>query len=227
MTESAGRFSLHDPKTAILARVIREKALSPTRRLLVVGCGNGVEAATLATVLNCEVTGIDIDARFEPEAIQFARLQRGDALALEFANEFFDVVYSYHALEHMTNPRKAVSEMRRVLKKNGICCVGTPNRSRLVGYLGSKDATLSQKFQWNWNDWKARITGRFRNELGAHAGFTENELRNILESNFAEAEPVTVRYYRELYSTKRQVLDMLIGLGLSRLVFPSVYFVCR
>jgi hypothetical protein len=88
MTESAGRFSLHDPKTAILARVISEKALSPTRRLLVDGCGDGVEAATLVTVLKCEVTGIDLDARFEPEAIQIARLQRGDALALEFADGF-------------------------------------------------------------------------------------------------------------------------------------------
>lgn len=59
-------------------------------------------------------------------------LQRGDATSLDFADGRFDCIYSFHALEHIPDYRKALQEMRRVLAPGGTYCIGTPNRLRLV-----------------------------------------------------------------------------------------------
>jgi SAM-dependent methyltransferase len=44
----------------------------------------------------------------------------GDAHFLPFADQRFDVVFSYAVLEHLYNPFLALSEVKRVLKPNGI-----------------------------------------------------------------------------------------------------------
>ena len=95
---------------------------------------------------------------------------------LRFENNEFDLVYSFHVLEHISNPVKAISEMNRVLKDNGYLLMGTPNRNRLIGYVSSANTTFKEKLRWNMIDWKAKLKGKFRNELGAHAGFSKIEL---------------------------------------------------
>src|SRR5262245_14516445 len=161
-----------DRKTGALAGIIREHIQRPVRRLLVVGCGAGQEAAVLAAALETEVVGIDLKAAFHPEAAAAVELRRGDATCLEFEDRCFDFVYSFHVLEHIPDWNRALREMRRVLSEGGAYCVGTPNRERWVGYLGSQDTTWRQMLSWNVNDWTDRACGRFRNELGAHAGFS-------------------------------------------------------
>ena len=139
-------------------------------RILVVGCGSGLEAAILAQRLGAKVTGIDVMTSFDPIAARHARLLTCDARSLPFRAETFDYVYSFHALEHIPQPSLAVREMHRVLRPDGGFFVGTPNRSRLVGYVGSKGATLRQKIAWNTIDWRARLRGQFRNDLGRTPG---------------------------------------------------------
>lgn len=41
-------------------------------------------------------------------------------------NNSFDYIICYHVLEHITNDTKAMSELYRVLKTNGICYIQTP-----------------------------------------------------------------------------------------------------
>jgi ubiquinone/menaquinone biosynthesis C-methylase UbiE len=220
-------FSHPNPKTVILANAIRGEMSRKPANLLVVGCGSGIEAATLACELNCPVIGIDIQTNFDPEAMKFAMLKQGDATRLEFQDGEFDVVYSFHALEHIHDDRLAVSEMKRVLKPDGLLCIGTPNRSRLIGYLGSQGVGWVTKFWWNFIDWKARLLGRFRNEFGAHAGYTEDELRTILVRSFNDVRSITDNYYFSLYSSQRTLIGILKKSGMSRLLFPSIYFLCR
>lgn len=47
---------------------------------------------------------------------------------LDFADEFFDIVFSNEVLEHVENDVLAVSEAYRVLKKGGLFVIFTPNR---------------------------------------------------------------------------------------------------
>jgi ubiquinone/menaquinone biosynthesis C-methylase UbiE len=215
---------LDDPKTQVLADLIRGHCTTVPDTILVVGCGNGIEAAVLGGSLGARVTGIDLETDFDERALRLADLKYGDATNLEFADESYDFVLSFHALEHIPDFRKALSEMRRVLRPSAGWLIGTPNRDRLVGYLGSRDATLRQKLEWNFADWSAKFRGRFRNEMGAHAGFTTAELAGELTSVFGSVKNITGTYYRALYPRRKRLVGVVLDSGMARWLFPAVYF---
>ncbi len=230
MTEFAGNHQnvdFADPKTVILADIMCQQEDSTPSRILVVGCGKGIEAAVLAQYLGASVTGIDIVADFDARACMFADLRCGDATQMEFSDESFDFVYSYHALEHIPDFRAALREMRRVLRRDGGWMIGTPNSQRIIGYLGSKDASTVEKLQWNLIDWNAKLHGRFRNELGAHAGYAKEELRCELVGVFSQVTDITLDYYRNVYSGKRSLIETIVRIGAASWLFPSIYFIGR
>lgn len=215
---------LTDSKTETVAALISEFHTKRIKKLLVVGCGSGLEAAILAQRLGAEVTGIDIEEKFDPTALASCELKKGDAMALEFGHERFDFIFSYHALEHIDEPRIALREMHRVLKPGGGFWVGTPNKERLVGYIGGKNTSFSEKIRWNILDWRMRLTGKFENKLGAHAGFTQKELGDLLRSVFATVDDRTFEYFTRIYPGKRRLIESIEKSGLSRPLYPSVYF---
>jgi ubiquinone/menaquinone biosynthesis C-methylase UbiE len=221
---SVAQVRFKDHKTEAVSSVIRRHLPTGFKRLLVVGCGTGLEAAVLAQQFGAAVTGVDLFDTFDPRAAETVDLRIGDAMSLDFDDETFDFVYSYHALEHFTDPDRALAEMRRVLCPDGHYCIGTPSRSRVIAYLGSKSATTADKIRWNASDWKARLQGRFRNEYGAHAGFERSELREMLQRTFQRAEDVTLEYYLAQYPRHRHAISLLESTFLSHLVFPSIYF---
>jgi ubiquinone/menaquinone biosynthesis C-methylase UbiE len=214
----------HDPKTSLLADMVQDRQDIVSLKLLVVGCGEGNEAAVLAQRLGATVTGIDIVSHFDPRAAVLVDLREGDATRMEFDDESFNFIYSFHALEHIGDYRAALREMHRVLKPGGGYLIGTPNRSRLIGYLGSKNTSVADKVLWNMADWKAKLSGKFRNELGAHAGYTLSELQAELEKVFACADNITSEYYLRLYASWRPLIFLLCRTGLWQQLFPAIYF---
>lgn len=210
-------------KTLSFARIAHER--SRTRRIdsiLVVGCGDGAEAQLLFEYFGCRVTAIDVVEELEPrKGVDF---QRMDAREMTFGPESFDLVYSFHALEHIVPAEQVVSEIRRVLKPGMPFCLGTPNRRRVVGYLGSADATFAEKVRWNVTDWRARLAGRFRNELGAHAGFTEQELF-ALGSRIGPTAIVSDEYYRRIYERHDLLIKLIVAMNLQQIVWPAIYVV--
>jgi len=105
-----------------------EKAFSMDRnaemKILEIGCGPGALAESMHRWYpNAEITAIDMDSRF----IGYARehvagicFMEGDATALPFNGEAFDVVISNTVQEHVT-PAAFWGEQKRVLKPDGIC----------------------------------------------------------------------------------------------------------
>jgi SAM-dependent methyltransferase len=225
-------MTLADGKTEYIARILAREGFPEGGRVLVVGCGEGLEAAILAHRLRAQVTGIDFptfDGR--PNLLpRYAEvpgvdLLEGDANRLAFDDASFDLVYSFHALEHMPDPPAAAAEMRRVLRPGGRYYVGAPNRSRLFAYFGAKKGklTLAQKVGRNLHDWGARLRGRFRNDLGEHAGFTRRELADLCREAFGHAQDATVDYYLTRYPRHRALIGILTRTRLDRLLLPSVY----
>jgi ubiquinone/menaquinone biosynthesis C-methylase UbiE len=220
---------MQDGKTEKLVSLITSKTKLPIKKVLVVGCGTGIEAAILAQNLRAEVVGIDIKDEFEfdAEAAKYCTLMEADATKMPFENNTFDFVYSFHALEHINKPTVAVSEIKRVLKHEGLVWIGTPNRSRWIGSIGSKRGTALQKLKWNMIDWKYKLKGKFRNEFGAHAGFTSRELQSILSKEFSMVENETRNYYLAIYATKKNFIQMIYNVGLSKYLLPAIYFFAK
>src|SRR5262245_46023069 len=102
-------------------------ALPERARILDVGCGTGVlEPLLLEIFPSAEVVGIDLDtAHLERARARCAglekqvRFEKGDALALAFPDESFDLVVSRHLIQALPGPDKALREWARVTRRGG------------------------------------------------------------------------------------------------------------
>jgi len=101
-------------------------------RILDVGSGPGTITLDLARrVRPGDVIGVDASAEVvaqanglaESEGVRNVRFQTGDAYALEFADDSFDVVHAHQVLQHLGRPVDALREWRRVLKPGGLLAV--------------------------------------------------------------------------------------------------------
>lgn len=62
-------------------------------------------------------------------------LELGDAENQAFANEAFDIVYSWGVLHHSPDTVRAVAETRRLVRPRGLALVLIYHRHAIVGYV--------------------------------------------------------------------------------------------
>lgn len=101
------------------------------KRVLDAGCGTGRGAVILSGAGAHEFVGVDI----APEAIStamerygsVASFTLGDLTALPFDSESFDVVVSFETIQHVADPVRALEELRRVVRPDGIVVVSAIN----------------------------------------------------------------------------------------------------
>lgn len=113
--------------------------LSQHHSLLDVGCGQCHWSKLLVPYLGkpAYVTGVDNDAKWaaeDPEIRAYFHFQQatfeaveGNAQALPFADNSFDMVTCQTLLIHVPNPKRAIAEMKRVLKPGGTLLCAEPN----------------------------------------------------------------------------------------------------
>lgn len=116
-------------------------------RFLDVGCGLGTgllyvnrpEFELYATELDAEALS------FVNKHIDNVRTFKGELINASYPDNFFDYVYCNHLIEHVLNPVAYMKEMYRILKKDGILCIGTPDRKSMLYrlYRTYKFATFS------------------------------------------------------------------------------------
>ncbi|WP_408960518.1 class I SAM-dependent methyltransferase [Natrinema sp. 74] len=109
-------------------RLIKHANIREGDRVLDVGCGTGIMARRAATHVGEQgtVVGIDINeamltvARTATADITPAiEWRQGDATALPFSDETFDVIFCQQALQFVEDPAVALREMHRVLAPEG------------------------------------------------------------------------------------------------------------
>lgn len=217
-------------KLAVIFEII-ENFYSPLPgdRVFVAGCGDGTEARLLGNHYNLEATGIDSNLEGDLRWIApNAQIGYGDLERLSFEDGMFSLAYSYHVLEHVHNPPKALYEMSRVLVPGGVLFIGFPNRHRAFAYVGRHNTgSFGQTLMWNLRDYRDRIKGTFRNELGAHAGFSEREFLAMTRNIFSSVISVRADYMARRHKSLQLVVAALHALGLDEFAFPSNYFICR
>ena len=111
---------------ASLRVLVTLTGVKPGHRVLDVACGPGFLTLEFAGVC-AEAVGIDATEEFVARAgkearrrgIENARFEAGDADALSFESESFDVVSCRAAFHHFARPERVLSEMHRVVKRGG------------------------------------------------------------------------------------------------------------
>jgi ubiquinone/menaquinone biosynthesis C-methylase UbiE len=88
--------------------------------------------------------------RFEGKPVQFLQM---NAENLQFENEFSDTVCMSHALHHLANIDRVLTEMKRVLKKGG--------NFILQECYCDGDQTEAQKADEREHEWEAQIDSLF------------------------------------------------------------------
>lgn len=97
------------------------------------GCGVGYGLAILAEAGAVTTTGVDVDV----EAIEQAgtrledssatELLRADLRELPIPDDSFDLIVCFEVIEHMEEAERALGELQRVLRPDGLLLISSPN----------------------------------------------------------------------------------------------------
>lgn len=82
----------------------------------------GAGTAKYREIIEKEVTSYKTSDVKEGPGVDYVE----DAKNLSFKDESFDTVFCFQTLEHIDDPKRAVSEIYRVLKDSGVCIATAP-----------------------------------------------------------------------------------------------------
>ena len=151
-------------------------------KILEIGCGPGALAGALHRWYpNAEIVAIDRDSNFieyAKENISGVKFMEGDATALPFEADSFDVTISNTVCEHI-EPTIFYAEQKRVLKDNGICLVLSARKG--IKHLAEclKMTKIEKRF-WDSVSDEENILEKYA--VGKYS-MTEQELPMVMESN--------------------------------------------
>jgi len=126
---SSNYFTLN--RYRILHRIIGKYAC-PDSDILDVGCAMGGFLDYLRENGFSRLFGIDPVIEYVKEAERSGKhyIKLGNAEAIPFDDNYFDLVVMDQVLEHVIDIRKALREVKRVLRTGGHMCISVPDASR-------------------------------------------------------------------------------------------------
>lgn len=111
-----------------IARYAFARRFAAGQRVLDIGCGTGYGIADLASVAT-QAIGVDSALEAIPATLGGkARVVCASASALPFGPESFDLVTAFEVIEHLEDWPGLLAEAARVLRKDGVFLVSTPNK---------------------------------------------------------------------------------------------------
>ena len=116
--------------------------LTKKTKLLDVGCGTGANLKTFSQTHNAYGIDPSKDALRYAKIIGCKNLKIGRAEKISFPKNSFGVVLLLDVLEHTTNDKKSLLEIKRVCKKNGFLIMTVP---AFMSLWGSPDEFLEHK----------------------------------------------------------------------------------
>lgn len=109
------------------------RELAHGKAVLDIACGEGYGSVMLAEVA-ASVVGVDISqetiahSRKTYGHVDHLQFQLGDAAAIPLPDQSVDMVVSFETIEHHDRHVEMISEIRRVLRPDGVLVLSSPNR---------------------------------------------------------------------------------------------------
>lgn len=142
--------------TKRIDRVIRSMHLEPGSRVLEVGVGTGLSLTAYPP--HCDVLGVDLaedmlsraQRKVERQGWEHVELAVGDAQALDFPDESFDYVTSFHVVSVVPDPRQMMREMARVCRPGGRLVIINHFRSprKIVASVVDRLDPITRRLGW-------------------------------------------------------------------------------
>jgi ubiquinone/menaquinone biosynthesis C-methylase UbiE len=152
--------------------------------VLEIAPGPGFFAIELAKLGNFKITGLDISRTFVQIATENARnatvkidFRLGNASAMPFADETFDMTYCSAAFKNFSEPVKALDEIHRVLRPGGEAVVVDLCKDTSQDEI---DTYVKQSGRSRIDAWMTKWT--FRHVLLKRA-YTKNEFISMAETS--------------------------------------------
>jgi SAM-dependent methyltransferase len=133
------------------------------KRVLDLGCGTGYGTAELAKYA-FEAVGVDISR----EAIDYAKAHYRNARYVEvpatdlpFDSATFDVVVSFELIEHLSDWRPLLAQVKRVLHPGGLFIVSTPNKLYYAEARGASGPNPFHEHEFEHDEFAAAMREYF------------------------------------------------------------------
>lgn len=141
--------------------------------ILDVGCGDGFGASFVLNGFRySKYVGLDLSMKKLKRTKEFIKKSHtllADAEELPFKKSSFDVVFCFETLEHLINPEKALQEIKRVVKDDGLCLISIPI-----------DSTFQEKLLKLFNKVKSRKKNTFNEHIQF---FSLSRILNLFKNN--------------------------------------------
>jgi ubiquinone/menaquinone biosynthesis C-methylase UbiE len=197
----------HRAKRDLVVSLIQEFKTVTRPKILDIGCGAGKNIETFASL--GESWGIDVSA----EAIKFCKKRRlvnvklGSAYKLPFPDNSFDVITLLDVLEHVDED-KALSEIHRVLRPEGILVINVP------------------AFSFLWSRWDVVLHHLRRYSRSSLKSCLKRNQFNVASSSYVFSFLVLpiliVRKIKSLFNKKEYGSDFTINAPLVNTLFLSM-----
>src|SRR5262249_19145456 len=174
--------------------VERARPIGPSDRILDLGCGTGIIARVLRERVGgaASIVGLDASAPMLAKARAIApeiEWREGNAAALPFPNESFDLVLSQEMLQFVPDAVAALREVARVLTPGGRV-LATTWRPRSEQPFHDALGHIAERHLGKSNDRRWSLDGAALRDAFIAAGFVDVKLQTVsLREQYKEFSP--------------------------------------
>jgi SAM-dependent methyltransferase len=177
--------------------------LTPGKDLVDCGCGPGSITLGLADAVSPgDVTGFDIEPRqlelaraaAARRGIRNARFEEGSIYEIPASDASFDIAVAHFVIEHVSDPPRALREMRRVLRPGGVAAIKDPSYPGFVFRPRTPEVALYEELMAKWQKHNSASTTYavdLRSQL-LEAGFSRTEASGGMEQVAGSGEGAPV-----------------------------------
>lgn len=154
----------HRNRSKKIIKLINQNIIK-NNKCLDIGCGTGLFTRHLPP----GSIGLDINPRNLEKARKYAphiHFIKGDIEKIDFPNDTFETIICTEVFEHLPDPTKAITEIKKVIKPNGILIGSVPTN----GFI-----------------WKLRFLSRTcGTKEPYHKHYSKSEINKLLKSSFCD-----------------------------------------